>query len=70
MDIKYSSKYSKVLLLADIAENNSKVIIDFYSKYLEELQKKYEKQTSQSEKDQFLTENSTVLSNLYKGILV
>lgn len=68
--IKDASKYSKVLLLADIAENNSKVIIDFYSKYLEELQKKYEKQTSQSEKDQFLTENSTVLSNLYKGILV
>ena len=68
--IKDASKYSKVLLLADIAENNSKVITDFYSKYLEELQKKYEKQTSQSEKEQFLTENSTVLSNLYKGILV
>ena len=68
--IKDASKYSKVLLLADVMENNSKVIIDFYSKYLEELQKKYEKQTSQSEKDQFLTENSTVLSNLYKGILV
>lgn len=68
--IKDASKYSKVLLLADVMENNSKVVIDFYSKYLEELQKKYEKRTSQSEKDQFLTENSTVLSNLYKGVLV
>ena len=41
-----------------------------FMRFLNELQKKYEKQTSQSEKDQFLTENSTVLSNLYKGILV
>lgn len=68
--IKDATKYSKVLLLADIKTNNSETIIDYYSTYLESLQKKYEKQMSQTEKEQYLTENSTVLANLYKGVLV
>lgn len=65
-----AESYTKKQLKADIKQNVSTDILEYYRKYLKSLQKDYDTKTSDAEKESFLISNSTILSNLYKNILV
>lgn len=62
--------YTKKQINSDIKQNVGSNIVEYYRKYLKYLQKNYDAKSTQTEKESFLTSNSTILSNLYKNLLV